>query len=164
MGTIDIILLICFVPAIWRGLTRGFIEQAVAIAAIVAGVWLAFRFSGVVGDWLSTYVEAEGSVIHAISFAVVVLVVLVVLNLLGRLLTGIVKLAMLGWLNKLLGIVFAILKTVLLLGLAITVLDSVNAQWGLIRPEELDGSVLYTGIRNFCLRVFPYLKGLLPNA
>ena len=45
MNTLDIILLILFIPGLIRGMSKGFIEQAVSLVGIVLSVYLAFRFS-----------------------------------------------------------------------------------------------------------------------
>lgn len=164
MTTVDIILLICFVPALWQGLSKGFIGQLFSIAAVVLGIWLAFHFSGITGGWLGGYIQADEKLLQVISFAAIVAIALIVLSLLGSLLTKVVKLVMLGWLNKLLGVVFALLKAALLLGLLITVFESANAHLALVSQEELDSSLVYNGIKNVFLQVFPYLKGLVTNA
>ena len=41
MNTLDIILLILFIPGVIRGLTKGFLEQAVSLAGIFISVYLA---------------------------------------------------------------------------------------------------------------------------
>ena len=38
MATLDIILLICFIPGIIRGISKGFLEQALSLAGIVLSV------------------------------------------------------------------------------------------------------------------------------
>ena len=53
MGILDIVLLICFVPAIVSGVTKGFIRQVVEIVAILAGAWVAFRCSSMLSVWLA---------------------------------------------------------------------------------------------------------------
>ena len=52
MNVIDIILLICFVPAVIMGLRKGFIAQVIAIISIILGIWLSFQFSAALSGWL----------------------------------------------------------------------------------------------------------------
>ena len=47
MSIIDIILLICFVPAIINGARKGFISQVISIVSLVLGIWLSARFASV---------------------------------------------------------------------------------------------------------------------
>ncbi len=82
-------------------------------------------------------------------------------RLIGKGVETIVKLVLLGWLNKLLGVVFAILKVGLILGLIIIVFNTINAQVGIVKEEVLSSSVLYEPLKNAAYSVFPYFKELL---
>lgn len=161
MATLDIIILICFIPAIIRGLQKGFIEQAVALLSLVLGAWLAFHFSTAISDWLHPYIDVSETVLNIISFALIVIVTSVLLFLLGRLLTGIMKLVLLGWLDHLLGLVFALLKAALIVGLAVVLFDTLNLKFGFVDQEVLDASALFNPIKDLAYTVFPYLKEFL---
>jgi membrane protein required for colicin V production len=164
MGILDIILLICFIPALVHGIRKGLIEQIVSIVSIFAGAWLAFKFTAPLSTWLTQFINLESKILHVICFALVVVLVVLVLFLIGRILTRTLKLVSLGWINSLLGILFALLKTALVIGLIIFVFDSLNSKWVIINPEILKESVVYTALRDASLKVFPYLKSLLTNA
>ena len=143
MNVIDIIILICCVPALVQGFRKGFISQAVSLVSLVLGAWLAFKFSEPVGEWLKSFADVNG----------VILQVLLAQNL--------VKVVMLGWLDKLLGMTFALLKMLLVLGLVIICVDAINSTLSLIPSETLDDSVLYHPIKSAADVVFPYLKELI---
>ncbi len=161
MSTPDIIILLCFLPALIRGVMKGFIEQAVALVSLVLGAWLAFKFSTVVGEWLQPFFKVSETVMHVISFAVIMIAVVLVLFVLGKLLAGISKIVMLGWLDRLLGLVFALLIAGLLVGIGIILFDTLNAKFELVDNTVLDEAVLYTPLRDIAYTVFPYLKELL---
>ncbi len=161
MSTPDIIILLCFLPALIRGVMKGFIEQAVALVSLVLGAWLAFKFSTVVGEWLQPFFKVSETVMHVISFAVIMIAVVLVLFVLGKLLAGISKIVMLGWLDRLLGLVFALLIAGLLVGIGIILFDTLNAKFELVDNTVLDEAVLYTTLRDIAYTVFPYLKELL---
>ena len=119
MNILDIILLICFVPAVIQGFQKGFISQVIAIISIIAGVWLSVQFASEVTVWLAQYIQGSEQVLKVVSFALIFIAVIAGLALLGRLVEGTVKLIMLGWLNRLLGIVFSLVKAALIVGLVI---------------------------------------------
>lgn len=176
MGTIDIIILLCFIPAIVKGLTKGLVEQLVSLVSLLAGVWLAFRFSQplaeMVATWniwdlLATEGEAfavDGKIVGIVCFAVIVIVTIFVLALIGKVITKALSLASLGWINRLLGLGFALFKTALVVGLILYVFDPINTKWGLVGDEVLKNSVLYEPLKAFALKVFPFLKELILNA
>ena len=140
---------------------KGFIEQAVALVSLILGAWLAFKFSTVVSGWLQPYFEVSETVLNVISFAVIMVAVVLVLFVLSKILTGVTKLVMLGWLDRLLGLVFALLKAGLLIGIAIILFDTLNVKFEFVEEKVLDESVLYAPIRDIAYVIFPYLKELL---
>ena len=155
MNALDIILLICLVPAVVQGFAKGFIHQ------LVAGAWLSFRFSGLVCTWLEPYLEVSPAVLQAIAFFLIMLVVMAVLALVGKAVRSILKFAMLGWLDKLLGMAFALLKAGLAIGIAVILFNTLNTKLELVKPEVLDQSVLYGHVKDIAYAVFPYFKELL---
>ena len=98
---------------------------------------------------------------HVISFAVIMVAVVLVLFVIGKVLTGVTRLVMLGWLDRLLGLVFALLIAGLLIGIGIVLFDTLNAKFELVDNAILDESVLYSPIKDIAYTVFPYLKELL---
>ncbi len=161
MATLDIILLVCFIPGIIRGLSKGFLEQALALVGIVLSVWAAFHFSSLVCTWLKPYLEVSETVLNVIAFALILVAISLAVLLVARLLTKVVELAMLGWLNKVLGLAFALAVNALVISIFIILFDTLNVKFGFVKPEVLDQSVVYTTLRDLCYLVFPYLKQLL---
>ena len=158
MATIDIILLCCFIPGIIRGLSKGFLEQALALAGIVLSVWAAFHFSSLVCAWLKPYVNISETMPNVVSFALILVVTSLAVLLVAKLLTKVAELAMLGWLNKILGLVFALAVNALVIGVFIILFDTINAKFAFVKPEVLDASIVYTSLRDLSYLVFPYLK------
>ena len=158
MATLDIILLCCFIPGIIRGISKGFLEQALALVGIVLSVWAAFRFSSLVCTWLKPYVEVSETTLNVISFALILVAVSLLVFLVAKLLTKVAELAMLGWLDKTLGLVLALAVNALVIGVFIVLFDTVNLKFNLVKPETLDGSIVYTTLRDLSYLVFPFLK------
>ena len=161
MNILDIILLICFVPALIQGIRKGFIAQAISIISIVAGIWASARFADVVSAWVAQYITASEQVMKVVAFALILVVVFIVLGLVGRLLEGLFNLVLLGWVNKLLGVVFALLKTALIVGLLIIVFTSINDNFHFVQESVLNESVLYPHLKKIAFEVFPYVKDML---
>lgn len=161
MNILDIILLVCFIPAIISGLRKGFIAQVVAIISIVLGVWLSVKFATLVGNWISQWIEASPQLINIISFAIIFIAVAVLLFTIGKLIEATIKIIMLGWLNKLLGVLFSMLKCILIIGFLIIVFEAINDTFGLVPESYLSDSLLYAPFRDIADSVFPLFKELL---
>ncbi len=161
MNILDIILLLCFVPALIQGFRKGFISQVISIVSIIAGVWMSARFATVVSTWLGQYIQGSEQVLKVVSFALIIIVVIVALTLVGKLLEGTVKLVMLGWVNRLLGVIFSLLKAGLIVGLLIMAFCSINDTFKLVNESVLKESVLFPPLKDLAYSVFPYLKEML---
>lgn len=161
MNILDIILLICFIPALVQGFRKGFISQVIAIISIIAGVWLSFRFASYVSVWLGQYIQGSEQVMKVVAFALIFIAVAAALALLGKLLEGTIRLVMLGWLNRLLGTAFSLLKAGLIVGLVIMAFCPLNDSFNFVSKETLDQSVLFPPLKDLAYTVFPYLKELL---
>lgn len=161
MSILDVILLICFIPAAISGMRKGFISQAISIISIIAGIWVSYEFASIVGEWIGQYIEASENILSIIAFAVIMIGVFIALGLVGRFLEKILTIVMLGWLNKLLGLAFALIKTALIVGLVIMFFTSLNNNLHIISEEVLAESVLYCYLKDLAYTVFPYLKTLI---
>lgn len=161
MSILDIILLLCFIPAIVKGYTKGFINQLVDLVAILLGAWAALRFSNVATTWLSGYVTWNKNVVYIICFAVIILIVVFLLNLVGGLLTKAFQAIKLGWINRILGVALGIVKTMILLAIPVMIFQDLNAQFDIVSPEKLEKSVVYTTINDIANIVFPYFKSII---
>jgi len=158
MSILDVILLICLIPALIQGLKKGFISQVISIVSLIAGVWMSFEFSTAVSAWLAQYVEASEKLLKIASFAIIMIGVFIILGIVGKSLEGILKFVMLGWLNRLLGVVFAFIKTGLVIGIVIILFNSLNNSLNLVSEETLAQSVLYPPLKDMAYTIFPYLK------
>ncbi|MBQ0150522.1 MAG: CvpA family protein [Bacteroidales bacterium] len=162
MSTLDIIILICFLPAVISGIHKGFIAQVISIVSLFVGIWLAFHFSDLACSWLSQYLTGVSeTLLNVAGFAVVFCIVAVLLYLVGKIIHGLVKMVSLGWLDWVLGLVFAILKAGLIIGVVLIFFDTINLKFELVAEEKINSSVLYAPIRDFSYKIFPYLKALL---
>ena len=161
MSIIDIILLICFIPALIGGVRKGLINQVISIISFVLGVWMSFEFAAFVGEWLSEYIEASREVLTIIAFALIIIAISIILSLAGKLIEGIFKVAHIGWMNRVLGGLFSLLKSALIIGLILMAFDSFNSTFQKVPEETIAESILYEPIKNLAEHVvFPFLKGL----
>ena len=158
----DIVIILCFIPAIITGIQKGFIAQVVSLVSLILGIWLAFHFSEMVCEWLQSYLpDVPASILNIVSFILILAVVAILLHLVGKLLLNLTKMISLGWADWILGIVFALLKAALVIGLVLILFDTLNLKFELVAQEKLDESVLYAPLRDAGYKVFPYLKALL---
>lgn len=161
MNTLDIVLLVLLIPGAIRGLTKGLLEQVISIGGILLGVYAAYHFSQPVCEWLGQYIQVSETVMRVLGFTVMLAGVLILMILLSKLFTKAAELASLGWLNRVLGLVFSLVTSALVLSLLVILFDTVNGKFELVQAAVLDESVLYAPLKDLGYTVFPYLKELV---
>ena len=67
---------------------------------------------------------------------------------------------MLGWFNKLLGVVFGALKAIIAMSILLYLIDNINDTWHIIPNETLQSSKGIALLRRFYTEAFPYLSRL----
>ena len=100
---------------------------------------------------------------NVISFAIILILTVLVLQIIGVVLTNLTKLVLLDGLNRILGVVFAVAQCALILGLIITMFNTLNLNYEFVDNKILDDSVCYQALKDLAYAVFPYLKRLLFN-
>ncbi len=152
MAFIDIVFIILLGWAAFRGLRNGLFVELASLISFVVGVYLAIKFSYLVGGFIG-----EGKTAKVIAFVVVLIAVVVAIHLLAKVFSKFASFVFLGWLNKLGGAVFAVFKTILLLGIVLNLFQKVNIDDALISKETQDESMFFTPILETSAFVLPIL-------
>lgn len=161
MVALDIIIALILIIGAIAGLRKGLIAQLFSIAAIFLSSWLAFTFSSAFSEWLSSYIHADGALMNIITFLMIFIGMIILCNLLGKMIETVFEVAMLGWLNRLLGVAFSVTKYALFIGLAIILFHSINNRFNWVDEEKLAESKMYSLMKDGAYAVFPYFESLL---
>ncbi|MEO8771431.1 MAG: CvpA family protein [Ferruginibacter sp.] len=105
---IDIIFAALIIFACIKGFRKGFVVALFSIVAFIVGLAAALKLSAVVASKLSENVNVSGKWLPAISFIIVFLVVVLLVNLGGKLIQKTLEAVMLGWLNRIAGVLLFI--------------------------------------------------------
>ncbi|MDD2292854.1 MAG: CvpA family protein [Bacteroidales bacterium] len=160
MGLIDIIIVICFLPALYFGIKNGLLKQIISLAVIFLGIWLSIRFADLVSTWILKYLEISKIWVNIISYIIIFSCVAIILSLVGKLMEKVIKVALLGWLNRLLGVILTIGIFALIISVTIYFIDSVNNLVEFIPEYKIEESKLYPFFLKTANSLFPVLKNL----
>ncbi|HEY4208210.1 MAG TPA: CvpA family protein [Puia sp.] len=160
---IDVLFLVLLVVAVFKGLRRGFIIAIVAALAFIIGLAAAMKLSVTLASYLKGHTELSGRWLPVLAFVLVFLAVVLLVRWIGRLMEAAVDLAMMGWLNKLAGILlYAAVYTIIL-----SVLLFYAVQLRLVSSSTLANSITYPFIRPWGVVVIdgfgclvPFFKGM----
>ncbi len=106
---IDVIFIILILVAIFKGYRKGLIVALFSIVAFIVGLAAALKLSAVVAVYLQNTVSISAKWLPFISFALVFLVVVLLVNMGAKLIEKSFEMALLGWANRIGGIFFYII-------------------------------------------------------
>lgn len=154
MNSIDLIVCLILLLAVWNGWRQGLVVQVCSLAGIIIAIWLAAHYGARVGEWL----RLDESFSAAGGFVAVLVVVVLVVAVIGRLLRGAFRFAGFGLVDTLLGVVVAVLKYLLVLSALFAAFDRINADYTLVEARTIDQSRSYKPVLRLSEAVFPFLE------
>jgi membrane protein required for colicin V production len=133
----------CFLVV--RGLIKGFIREILGLVSLIAGFVVAYLFADELASIISNYIESDqGAAI--VSYAILFIFSTLIISYISRLLTSLSKAVSLGLINRILGGVFGLLKSIVILFVIWYLLDLIKASFDVELPPELANSQLLTAI------------------
>ncbi|WP_033793740.1 CvpA family protein [Helicobacter pylori] len=128
MNYIDLALLVVIVAFGIRGFYHGLVSEVAGILGIVLGVYLASRYSVVVGNLFSMHLYNLGNetMTNLIGFLLVLASIWVFFLAFGALLSKVLDFSGLGIINSALGFIFSCLKTFLVLSFILYALSKME--------------------------------------
>lgn len=155
---LDIVIALPLVWGVYKGFRKGLVIEIATLAALLAGIYGAIRFSDSMAVLLQEEWEIDERYLPILSFAATFILIVILVNLLGRMLEKVVDMVALGFVNKLAGGIFRGLKVALILSVVFSMLQSLDEDWGLI-PEELsEQSVLYEPLSTLAPLIIPAIE------
>jgi membrane protein required for colicin V production len=158
MNYIDIILLILLLLAAIGGFKNGFITELASLAGLILGIWGAFEFSDLTSDVLVKNFNVHWEHLKLFSLIITFIVIAILVHIVAGVVNKMVEAAMLGILNRLAGLVFGIIKSVLVLSVVLVVFDRINSDVTIIHEDKINESRLYKPIRNLAPSIFPFIE------
>lgn len=135
----DIVLVVLVVLAIVKGFQRGLIVGVFSFVAIIVGLAAALKLSVFAARYIGEAVKISDAWLPIVSFAVVFVIVVLLVRLGAGMLQRSVEWTMLGWVNRLGGIIFYICLYVLVYSVILFYASQVN----LVNEESARHSMSY---------------------
>jgi len=154
MNYLDIVLAIPLLWALYKGFTKGLVIEVASLIAIILGVYGAIHFS----YFITNALHLTSSCSPLISFAITFLIIVIVVYLLAKMLEKSVNLLALGFLNKLAGAIFALLKIAFIVSVLLMFFNKLDSKVNIISEETKDHSLLYKPVSAFAPLIIPKIK------
>ena len=164
MSFIDIIFAVLLSFAVYKGLKNGLFVEVASLIALIAGIYLAIKFSHLMGGILGdTFASWNPKYIEITAFVITFLIIVVGIHLLAKILTKLADFAFLGWINKLAGVIFSLLKTILALSVVLFIFEKININNRLLSEEKQEASIFYNPIKEISSAIYPSIEEWYSN-
>ena len=158
MTTLDILILIIIGIGTILGLMKGFVHQLSSLIGLIVGLLVARALFAEVGEWLAPALGTSVTVARVFAFFMIWVVVPLLFSLIASFLTRALRVIHLGWLNRLLGGALGAVKSMLIVGLFIHLLQFIDTDNHLILQTTKEESVLYYPMHNLSGMFIPAIK------
>lgn len=157
MNYIDIIIIIVLAFAMVRGFINGLVKEVASLAALILGIWGAIKFSAFTAEKLYDYFDLTGKYVGLISFLITFGIIVIIIHFIGLLVNKLMEAVALGFINRLLGIAFGLLKSVLIMSVIFVVLNAIDTRRPFLPKEKIEQSLLYNPISDIAPAIFPII-------
>lgn len=157
MVLLDIVILLVLGYAFFVGFRSGLVMQLTTLLAIGLGIWGAIHFSDRMELWLNEQMDL-GTLTGPVSFFCTFMLILIVTNLIGRMVSKGIDMAMLSLPNKLAGGLVSAAKYALIMSALLQPLEGSGLMETVIPKEKKAESALYEPLRGLAPMVIPTIK------
>ncbi|HEX6334409.1 MAG TPA: CvpA family protein [Flavisolibacter sp.] len=155
---IDIIALVLLVMAAWKGIRKGLVVAVFSFVAFIIGLAAALKLSAVAAEYIGDAVNVSQRWLPVLAFFAVFFIVALLVRLGGKLVEGATQAVMLGWLNRLGGIIFY----VLLYGFIFSIIIFYADQLHLVSDKAKAVSLIFPVLYAYAPEVMEILGSIIP--
>ena len=136
---IDIIAIVLIVLSIIKGFQKGLVVAIFSLLAFIIGLAAAIKLSSAVAAYLGANTSVSHRWLPIIAFVVVFFIVALLVRLGAKMIEGALRMATLGWANKLGGILFYFVLYFFVFSIVLFYCTQLH----LIKPETIQTSATY---------------------
>lgn len=124
MNIIDIIILLVLCFFAIKGFVRGLVNEASSLAGLLIGGWLAFKFHPLLAAPIKSALHLPAHLSSFLAFIIILLITGICAHIIGNVTTAVLRLVLLGSLNRLGGILIGVVEGSLLLCMVFSIASS----------------------------------------
>lgn len=158
MNIIDLLILIPLGYAAWKGFQHGIIMELFTLLALLVGIYAGIHFSDMTATWLRDSLGFQSEYLSPIAFTITFLGIGAMVYFAGKVVEQMVKVTNLTPVNKVFGIVFALLKMTYFISVFLVLIESYDEKSNFFPKEKKAESVLYQPMLGVSTTTIPALK------
>ena len=146
---LDVLFAFMMLTAVIKGIRNGLVVAVFSLVGWLLGLYAALRFSDVAADWLSGSLDLSPKWLSVIAFILVFSLVTLVVSLAAALVTKTMDVALIGWLNRMGGIIFYVVLYTLIFSVIIYFAEKVKV----ISGDTFSTSKVYPFVEPVIIRL-----------
>lgn len=143
MNTLDIVLLVAAGIGLLFGLKSGLVKQLSFGASIIIGLLQATIFYPRTAAWLQGLTEWDNLICTIVGFIIAFAATAAIVNIIGTVLRWLLKVLLLGWLDRILGAIFSTIVALGFVVLGVNISDSISPDNEITGKTSQAESLLY---------------------
>jgi len=158
MNVIDIILIVPLLYAAWNGFKKGFIIELFTLLALLVGIYCGIHFSDWTAQKIQENITIEAKYLPVVAFTVTFLAVGAMVYFAGKMLERMIKVVNLSPINKIMGVVFSLLKMIYTLSILLILIETYDERGNFVPTETKENSILYSPVKRTASATIPAIE------
>lgn len=142
MNKVDIIISIPLLWGAFMGFKKGFVLELASLVGLFLGIYGSLKLSDFTAEQLSAHVEIPSEWIGLISFLLTFVLIVFAVFLFAKVLDKALKLVALSLVNRILGLLFGLLKYALIVSVLLYFFTTLNHRFQMVEQDHLKSSIL----------------------
>ncbi|MEP6734373.1 MAG: CvpA family protein [Chryseolinea sp.] len=159
MKGIDILLAVIILIGIINGYKSGFVLELFSLLAVILGILGGFKLMGLGMIYLNSHFNINEKFLPYAAFGLVFVIIVIVVNLLGRAVKASVSKSLLGSVDQVAGAFLGLLRTVFMVSVMLWIGDSLHLRFLSNWSED---SKLYPMISSFAPKLTDWISTVVP--
>jgi membrane protein required for colicin V production len=123
MNPFDVFIIIVICYSIIRGLFRGLVKEVSSIIGVLGGFYAAYSYYPMVAKLIARFVK-DPSYLNILSFLIIFCLILIIISIIGVIIKYLLNVAFLGWVDRLCGVFFGLIKGILIVTVLFIILTT----------------------------------------
>lgn len=158
MNFVDIIILVPLLYAAWVGFRKGLIVEVFTLLALLVGIYAGIHFSDWTSNLIKDKIDIEGKYLPVVAFTLTFLGVGAMVFFAGKMIERMLKVVNLSPVNKIMGLVFGVIKMLYTLSILIILIETYDERGSFIPKDVKDESFLYNPVRLTASATIPAIE------
>ena len=118
MNPLDMVILVILSYCLIRGIFRGLVKEISSIIGVLAGFYAAYSYYPLLAKPLARWISST-PFMNILSFMIIFCVIFILISILGIIIKYLLNIAFLGWIDRICGAGFGIIKGILIVSVVL---------------------------------------------